>query len=99
MKALLILCTVSLLIGLINLPIGYYTFLRIIVFIGCVGVLLENEKFSLNNWNVMFIVVGILFNPILPIYLNQRNLWLPIDLLAAAIFGIKAFYNNQNNKI
>ena len=97
MKILLIACAILLLLGLANLPIGYYTFLRIVVSIGCIGVLLENEKFSFNNGNLIFIVVGILFNPIFPIYLNQKSLWMPIDLLAAVIFGVKAFYNNQNN--
>ncbi len=99
MKALLILCVVSLLLGLFNLPIGYYTFLRIIVFIGCVGVLVENEKFSINSWNFIFIIVGVLFNPIFPVYLNQKKLWLPIDLLSAAVFLIKVFSSNKSNKI
>lgn len=97
MKTLLIVCMVSLLLGLANLPIGYYTFLRIIVTIGCISVIMEDTTFSLNNWVIIFIVIGILFNPIFPVFLNKKSLWMLIDLVAAIIFGIKAFSNKKNS--
>ena len=56
-----------LLIGIADLPIGYYTFMRIVVFLaGCFITFVsykENDK--VNFWTVAFVLVTILFNPII----------------------------------
>ena len=54
MKLLLIACSVFLILGLTELPIGYYTFLRIIVTIGAVAVIVKEYKEDLNIWVVLF---------------------------------------------
>jgi len=38
------------------------------------------------DWaKVTFIVVAILFNPLVPIYLS-RNTWIPLDIVTAILF-------------
>ncbi len=91
MKAFLLICSVLLFFGLFNLPIGYYTFLRIIVTIGAVSIIVTEFKNDFSFWIIAFGIIGILFNPIIPIYLNDKTVWTLIDLLAGILFGIKAF--------
>ena len=71
MKALLFICSGLMFIGLMDLPIGYYTFLRIVVTIGSVAVVLTELENGLNFWVITFGIIAILFNPFIPIYLND----------------------------
>lgn len=91
MKAFLIICAGLLFFGLFNLPIGYYTFLRIVVTIGAVSIIVTEFKNEFSFWIITFGLIGILFNPIIPIYFNDKTFWAIIDLLAGILFGIKAF--------
>jgi len=68
-------------------PYGIYTLLRIIVTLSAAFIIYVNYK-KINNVNstiVLFSIILIIFNPVFPIRLN-RELWLPIDLTAAAIY-------------
>lgn len=96
MKSLWLVCAGLLLIGLIDLPIGYYTFLRIVVTIGSVAVVVTELENGFNFWIVIFGIIAIVFNPVIPIYLNDRSAWMPIDLIGAIIFIIKWFTHKQN---
>ena len=91
MKGLILICASLLLIGVMNLPIGYYTFLRIIVTIGAVDVIIKDFENGLNLWVISFGIIAILFNPIIPIYLNNKEVWIPIDVLCGLLFIIKFF--------
>jgi len=97
MKALLLICTGLLLLALIDLPIGYYTFLRIVVTIGAVAVVVIELENGINFWIIAFGLIAILFNPLIPVYLGDKSTWMPIDLITAILFGIKSF-NNQKQK-
>lgn len=98
MKYLLLLCAGLLLLALADLPIGYYTFLRIVVTIGAVSVIIDELKYGMNFWVVIFGIVAILFNPLIPIYLHDRDVWMPIDIISAILFIIKSFSTNKTNK-
>lgn len=69
MKQLLISCIILLLLGIANLPIGYYTILRIAITIGAIGVIMAEPTKELNFWHIAFGIVAIVFNPIIPVYL------------------------------
>ncbi len=99
MKFIIITCASALFIALFDLPIGYFTFLRIFVTIGSVAIIItEFKKFGLNYWVMTFGLVAIIFNPIIPIYLNNKNYWIPIDIISGLLFVIKAIINNRNQK-
>lgn len=98
MKPILLICAALLLLALLNLPIGYYTFLRIVITIGALVVVVTELKFGVNFWVITFGLIAVIFNPIIPIYLYDKALWAPIDVIAAILFGLKAF-NINNDKI
>ncbi|WP_339812058.1 DUF6804 family protein [uncultured Imperialibacter sp.] len=89
MKYILFICAGLLLIALVELPYGYYTFLRLAVTIGAVLVIYIEYSKSLNFWIIIFGIIAVLFNPIFPIYLRDRGLWAVIDVLCAIIFVSK----------
>ena len=98
MKYLLLICAALLLLSLADLPIGYYTFLRIIVTIGAVGVVVSEIENGIDFWIISFVIIAILFNPLIPIYLNDKSAWMPIDIIVAILFLIKLFTLNKTKK-
>ena len=68
-------------------PYGIYTLLRIVVTLSSAFIIYNNYKKinSVNPTIVIFSIILIIFNPILPIRLN-KEMWLPIDLITAAIY-------------
>lgn len=74
-----------LLAAILPLPYGFYTFLRLTVFLG--SMFLAHTFYKQDRLNIVLLLAGIaiLFNPILPVYLS-RELWLPIDIVSAVIF-------------
>lgn len=83
-----------LLLALIPLPYGYYTFLRIVVTL-CAA-LAAFEFYMSAKWrfiSYIFIGIAILFNPVLPIYLT-RTIWAPFDVIVAGIFCFGLYLGN-----
>ena len=77
-------CAAMLFIAVLPLPIGYYTLLRIVVFIGALFVISEN--FNSVPWILIFALIAILFNPLFPVYLGNKSTWIPIDLICGVLF-------------
>ncbi|MDD3893259.1 MAG: hypothetical protein PHE03_13255 [Bacteroidales bacterium] len=96
MKLLGLICAAFLLLALIDLPIGYYTFLRIIVTIGAIAIIVKEFENGFNFWVVAFGIIAILFNPLIPVYLNYKDAWMPIDVIAAVLFIIKSLTFKSN---
>ena len=90
MKALLLICSGLLLLALADLPIGYYTFLRIVVTIGAVVVVISEFENGINFWALLFGLIAVIFNPLIPVYLNDKDAWMPIDIIVAILFLIKS---------
>ena len=79
----LVLCVVFF-ISIFDMPYGYYTFARVIVFVLSIIFLFmwyaaEGMEFSMKF--IPVIIVAILWNPILPIYLDKET-WVILDVLA-----------------
>ena len=95
----LIACGLTLM-AIADLPYVYYQFLRmaitIIAGINAVSVAQRENKTLL----IAFFAVAILFNPLIPIYLDKET-WTSIDLLIGLFFGaiafIKTIDNNEKN--
>jgi hypothetical protein len=98
MRPLLLICSGLLLLALADLPIGYYTFLRIVVTIGAIAVVISEFENGINFWVVVFGLIAILFNPLIPVYLNDKDIWTPIDIIVAIIFGIKSFITKKSQE-
>ena len=91
MKLASIVCGILLLAGIANLPIGYYTFLRIAVTLCAISIMVTKDKGMNIFWQVLFGITAIIFNPVIPVYLYQKSLWIPIDAAAAAAFLMYGF--------
>ena len=89
MKYILFICAGFLLLAVAELPYGYYTLLRLVVTIGAVLVVYNEYSKQLNFWVISFGIIALLFNPIFPIHLRDKELWAIIDVLCAIIFIVK----------
>ena len=99
MRYLLFVCAVLLFLALANLPIGYYSLLRFVVTIGAVAVVITELEKGIGFWVIAFVIIAILFNPVLPIYLNDKSAWMPIDMIVGILFLIKTFiYKSRTNE-
>lgn len=66
-------------------PYFYYQFLRLAVFGAAAfsAYLYDEEKNQ--QWMLVMIVIAIVFNPVMPLYLD-RQLWTILNLVAALLF-------------
>lgn len=83
-----------LLIGLADLPIGYYTLVRIIVCL--VSALSAQISYKTDNKigiaTISFVFLVFLFYPVSnSIYLGDKDTWVVLDLVAAALLAIRCF--------
>jgi len=81
-----IILTILMLFGAVaEWPYGYYTILRWITCVTSILVVLQAFEKNIDWAKVVFIVIAILFNPLVPIYLS-RSIWMPIDIITAITF-------------
>jgi ABC-type Mn2+/Zn2+ transport system permease subunit len=79
-------------------PYSYYQFLRwAILIIGAYSAYLSYEKKEM-AWVWIFIMIAVLFNPIIPFYLS-RNTWQYIDIIAAILFFISLYFKLKRKPI
>lgn len=80
-----------LLIGLFDLPTGYYTFLRIVVcLVSCLSSYWSYKSDDRVGFaTVIFAAMALLFNPFIPVYLNDKDTWTVFDLIAAILFAVR----------
>ncbi|GFZ91100.1 hypothetical protein GCM10011531_23600 [Aquaticitalea lipolytica] len=71
--------------------------LRIVVFIGALLVLNSFIDKSV-SWTIVFGLIAILFNPIVPIYLYVKDYWIPIDIVSGIVFLMSLISNKTNEK-
>ena len=81
-------CAILLVAAVLHLPYGYYVFLRIVIcgaaaLIAVAGPTEETQRGM--AWTATFILIVVLFNPIMPIRLH-RSTWFYLDLIAAGVF-------------
>ncbi|MFA5431687.1 MAG: DUF6804 family protein [Candidatus Paceibacterota bacterium] len=80
-----LLATILLFWALSDNSYGYYQFLRwIILIIGGYSAYLSNKDGKI-GWTLIFAIIVILFNPLIPFYLSKGN-WQLIDLISGILF-------------
>ena len=88
---------VLLLIALGNHPSSYYAILRWVVSGSSIYSGWVLSRLKKHNWGWFFFIAGILFNPVIPFYLD-RSTWQLIDIVAAIIFFISLSVKNINDE-
>lgn len=95
MKPFLTFCALCCFIGIFKLPIEYYTFLRILVSAGALLVLYHTVTSRQPYFSIVFLAILILFNPVFPIYLYRKGIWIPIDTITGILFLLINFIENK----
>ncbi|MDD3923154.1 MAG: hypothetical protein PHY39_06475 [Endomicrobiaceae bacterium] len=90
--------TILLLIAICDLDYGYYQILRIIITIFAIVFALWFKGLENIKLMIAMIIIAILFNPILPIYLD-KNVWVFLDLFSSIIFLISAISIIRNHSV
>lgn len=77
-----------LLVGIADMPSGYYTFLRIVVCISSVVIAFGSYSLEekINFGVTLFAVISLLFNPFIPVYLHDKEAWSVIDAVTGVIY-------------
>lgn len=68
-------------------PYGYYQFLRLAITAIAIFVAYLAYELEKKSWMWLMAVIAILFNPIIPFYLD-KEIWVVIDIIVATIFLI-----------
>jgi len=72
---------------IVSFPYGFYTFLRLSISISAGFIIyLRNKKVKkVDTISIIFAVIVILYNPIIPIHLT-REIWMPINFISAVVY-------------
>ena len=86
MNVLCFIAAVLLLLASTDMSSAYYDFLRVVISVAAVAGLIASgdRAYRLLAW--AFIAIGLLFNPIFPIYLHDKATWEVLDIGAALVF-------------
>ena len=73
-------------IGLFPMPYGYYFLSRLVVFVCAIyfAMQLNSQSDAALVW--VFGFFALLYNPIIPIHLGSKDLWVIVNLVTAGIF-------------
>ena len=70
----------------LKFPYGFYELLRVVVSVCAVYYAIKAFRNDAPVWGVFFIMIIALFNPIFPVKLGSKPLWIPVDIAAAIVF-------------
>ena len=73
---------------------NYYIFLRWYVFVSCIYFAYKTRFEDNKFWLITFSVISLLFNPIIPVYLN-KGIWSLIDIGSGVLIFISMFYSDK----
>ena len=73
-----VITAIMLFLGVLPLPIEYYDILRFVVSIAAL-INIFQERY-------IFVPVLVLFNPIIPVYLYDKAIWVIIDIVSGLLF-------------
>ena len=77
---------VVLLIALFPLPIGYYTLSRLVVSACALYYAIQFHKRNNTTYTWIYGFLVVLYNPIIPIYLYEKFIWIVVNLITVYIF-------------
>lgn len=65
---------------------------------GALLVLYNAIRFKQYYFSLIFFFILILFNPVFPIYLYRKSVWIPIDIITGILFLLIAFVEKPEEK-
>jgi hypothetical protein len=80
--------TAAVVLGLADLPYGYYMLLRFLL-CGISLFLLLGARLSLSDWQRWTLgAFAVLYNPLIPIYLGEKEIWTVLNIATAVLFWV-----------
>ena len=73
-------------IGLLPMPYGYYFLSRLVVFVCAIYFAMQLNSQSDTTMVWVFGFFALLYNPIIPIHLGSKGLWIVVNLVTAVVF-------------
>ena len=76
-------------IGVLPMPYGYYSLSRLVV-CGCAvyfAIASKSQNQDVFIW--VFGALAVLYNPIIPVHLYEKEIWIIVNLVTAAVFFFK----------
>ena len=74
--------TLAVALGLFRMPFGYYTLLRAILCLTSVVDFAAARRRAGNLWMWTYGVLAVIYNPILPLKLGDKTLWIGLNLIS-----------------
>ena len=88
---------IVLLFALGRMPSWYYELLRLVIFVASIYFVVQhNNKTGTELFTILFSLSAIIYNPIIPIYLYDKGLWMVINLLTIFLFAMGAYALKTN---
>ncbi len=85
MGLLVVVATLVMLVGMLGMPSSFYTMLRIVVCLAAVVGFVSARRAGLDHWGWVYGVIAVVYNPIAPVYLHSRGMWMIVNLIAIAL--------------
>ena len=87
-------------IGVLPMPYGYYNILRVVVCVSAIFMTVRATK-TPNGQLAMWLFAGLalLYNPVLPVHLNEKAIWMMVNAVTAVLFfNFRELSNDRDNK-
>ena len=87
-------------IGVLPMPYGYYNILRLVVCVSAIFMTVRATK-TPNGQLAMWLFTGLalLYNPVLPVHLNEKAIWMMVNAVTAVLFfTFRELSNDRDNK-
>lgn len=91
-KILKLIIAVLLFVCLLDMPYGYYQFIRFFACIGFAYMAYKSNEQSNKTATITFVILAILFQPFVKISLG-RELWNIVDVIVGAVLLLSIFVN------
>lgn len=77
--------TLVMLVGMLGMPSSFYGVLRVVVCLTAVVGFVRARRAGLERWQWVHGVMALVYNPIAPVYLHRRGMWMIVNLIAIAL--------------
>jgi uncharacterized protein DUF6804 len=90
MMILSVLATSMVVLGLVDMPYGFYTLLRVILCLtAAVGFAAARRRDDL-PWTWAYGALAVLYNPVLPVHLGAKGLWILVNAGTLVVYWVGA---------
>jgi len=86
-------------IGVLPMPYGYYNILRVVVCVSAIFMAfraIKTHNRQLVPW--LFGGLALLYNPVLPVHLNEKAIWMIVNAVTALLFIIFRDLSNDEDE-